>query len=153
MKWHECESAKHGVPNHVLTGTVHGLEVEEYFDTFLELETWLNEHELDDEAYFQDEGPIRLEHEARPRAWEHDSHWRDYLEAKEIELQGLRGASECGFASDGYVVDHEAARGSRGVSEARISEPLRGLTPYERTKARVYATGNKWAIENFEATH
>lgn len=26
-------------------------------------------------------------------------------------------------------------------------------TPYERTKARVYATGNKWAIENFHATH
>lgn len=24
---------------------------------------------------------------------------------------------------------------------------------YERTKARVYATGNKWAIENFHATH
>lgn len=26
-------------------------------------------------------------------------------------------------------------------------------TPYERTKAAVYATGNKWAIENYEATH
>lgn len=26
-------------------------------------------------------------------------------------------------------------------------------TPYERTRAAVYATGNKWAIENFEATH
>ncbi len=26
-------------------------------------------------------------------------------------------------------------------------------TPYERTKAQVHATGNKWAIENFEATH
>lgn len=24
---------------------------------------------------------------------------------------------------------------------------------YERTKAQVYATGNKWAIENFHATH
>ena len=24
---------------------------------------------------------------------------------------------------------------------------------YERTKAAVYATGNKWAIENFHATH
>ena len=24
---------------------------------------------------------------------------------------------------------------------------------YEREKARVYATGNKWAIENFHATH
>lgn len=27
------------------------------------------------------------------------------------------------------------------------------LTPYERTRARVYATGNRWQIENFEATH
>lgn len=26
-------------------------------------------------------------------------------------------------------------------------------TLYERTKAQVYATGNKWAIENFHATH
>ena len=26
-------------------------------------------------------------------------------------------------------------------------------TPYERTKAAVYATGNRWAIENFNATH
>ena len=27
------------------------------------------------------------------------------------------------------------------------------MSHYERTKAKVYATGNKWAIENFEATH
>ena len=26
-------------------------------------------------------------------------------------------------------------------------------TPYERTKREVEATGNKWAIENFNATH
>lgn len=26
-------------------------------------------------------------------------------------------------------------------------------SPYERTKRAVYATGNKWAIENFNATH
>ena len=30
---------------------------------------------------------------------------------------------------------------------------IRAPTPQERTKAEVYATGNKWAIENFEATH
>lgn len=33
------------------------------------------------------------------------------------------------------------------------SKPVQRLTPYERTKAQVYATGNKWAIENFHATH
>ena len=26
-------------------------------------------------------------------------------------------------------------------------------TPYERTRRAVYATGNNWAIENFNATH
>ena len=26
-------------------------------------------------------------------------------------------------------------------------------SPYERTRAAVYATGNRWAIENFNATH
>ncbi len=27
------------------------------------------------------------------------------------------------------------------------------VSAYDRTKAQVYATGNKWAIENFHATH
>ena len=26
-------------------------------------------------------------------------------------------------------------------------------SPYERTRNAVYATGNRWAIENFHATH
>ena len=30
---------------------------------------------------------------------------------------------------------------------------VRPLTPYERCRSAVYATGNKWAIENFNATH
>lgn len=29
----------------------------------------------------------------------------------------------------------------------------RPVSSYERTKSQVYATGNKWAIENFHATH
>ena len=29
----------------------------------------------------------------------------------------------------------------------------RGSTPQERTEAKVQATGNKWAMENFNATH
>ncbi|WP_283682719.1 hypothetical protein [Parablautia sp. Marseille-Q6255] len=29
----------------------------------------------------------------------------------------------------------------------------RSLSPYERTRAQVIATGNKWAMENFIATH
>ena len=46
-------------------------------------------------------------------------------------------------------------------SETRETEPQgsgressgRGQSAYERTKRAVYATGNKWAIENFHATH
>lgn len=33
-------------------------------------------------------------------------------------------------------------------NDARLNRNL-----YERRKAQVYATGNKWAIENFNATH
>lgn len=35
------------------------------------------------------------------------------------------------------------------VIPARLSK----ASHYEKTRAQVYATGNKWAIENFEATH
>lgn len=38
------------------------------------------------------------------------------------------------------------AEGTRGTSG-------RPLSPYERTRARVAATGNRWAMENFIATH
>ncbi|MCR5329606.1 MAG: hypothetical protein K6E62_00255 [Lachnospiraceae bacterium] len=34
-----------------------------------------------------------------------------------------------------------------------IMKAVHRASPYERTRAQVYATGNKWAIENFEATH
>lgn len=27
------------------------------------------------------------------------------------------------------------------------------MSPYDRTSSKVYATGNKWAKENFDATH
>lgn len=33
------------------------------------------------------------------------------------------------------------------------SDNRRRESAYDRTKAQVYATGNKWAIENFHATH
>ena len=35
--------------------------------------------------------------------------------------------------------------------EEEIYRPY--ISPYERARAAVYATGNKWAIENFNATH
>ena len=41
------------------------------------------------------------------------------------------------------------------VLKARQPEPasVRRMSPYERTRAAVYATGNKWAIENFNAVN
>ena len=39
-----------------------------------------------------------------------------------------------------------------GMREALAAIPRRE-TPAERTRRAVYATGNKWAIENFKATH
>ncbi len=40
-----------------------------------------------------------------------------------------------------------------GMMEALASIPQRREGPAERTRRAVYATENKWAIENFNATH
>lgn len=40
----------------------------------------------------------------------------------------------------------------REPEEERRQE-ARKPSPQERTRQAVYATGNKWAIENFKATH
>lgn len=40
-----------------------------------------------------------------------------------------------------------------GVREALGSVPEGRLTPQERTRIVVAASGNKWAMENFNATH
>ena len=37
--------------------------------------------------------------------------------------------------------------------EARQSRRKAKADHFERTRSKVYATGNKWAIENFNATH
>lgn len=43
--------------------------------------------------------------------------------------------------------------GCIGFSSGDDNNYSRKETAYERTKRQVYATGNKWAIENFHATH
>ena len=40
-----------------------------------------------------------------------------------------------------------------GMMEAPVYIPRRREGPVERTRRAVLATGNKWAIENFNATH
>ena len=54
----------------------------------------------------------------------------------------------------------DVAEGIENISEEEPKEEVRDnsyrtsrISPYERTKASVYATGNKWAIENWNATH
>ena len=39
------------------------------------------------------------------------------------------------------------------INEKPVQRREPYMTPYERTRAAVYATGNKWAIENFHAVH
>lgn len=39
------------------------------------------------------------------------------------------------------------------INEPRVADNLPPRRPYERTRAAVMATGNRWAIENFNATH
>lgn len=55
-----------------------------------------------------------------------------------IRKDGSRCCDECNMA---YVIP------------ARIKQFSEKTTPYEKQKAKVYATGNKWAIENFHLTH
>ena len=38
-------------------------------------------------------------------------------------------------------------------NKPRNASYIRTASHYERTRAMVYATGNKWAIENFNAVH
>lgn len=40
-----------------------------------------------------------------------------------------------------------------GMMEALAAMPRRQEGPAERTRRAVQATGNRWAIENFNATH
>lgn len=40
-----------------------------------------------------------------------------------------------------------------GMMEALASMPRRREGPAERTRRAVQATGNRWAMENFNATH
>ena len=59
-----------------------------------------------------------------------------------IEILGVREGSR-----------EEVERIARRQEGAGRTGKVQRHDPYQKTKAAVYATGNKWAIENFEATH
>lgn len=50
-------------------------------------------------------------------------------------------------ALDGYTVEKELEASIEHTTNARTA------SPFERTRSAVYATGNRWAIANFNATH
>ena len=58
------------------------------------------------------------------------------------------GFFDCMIACSGGKVYH----GPQDLDK-ESKERAQRQSAYERTKAQVYATGNRWAIENFHATH
>ena len=61
---------------------------------------------------------------------------------------------KCGGHNFDYIDGTHFARGfCHDCNEEVAIKEKAVYTPYERTRAAVYATGNKWAIENFHATH
>lgn len=64
---------------------------------------------------------------------------------KEFRLYELEKLHRANFNSYGEFADW---LDRHYTEQCRIIQ-----SPYERTRAAVYATGNKWAIENFNATH
>lgn len=59
---------------------------------------------------------------------------------------------KCEYCLNYYDCKREE-KGQTTCEEYESDRFSRPLSPYERTKRQVYATGNKWAIENFNATH
>ena len=57
--------------------------------------------------------------------------------------------------ADEIIKQIESIREDEAEVEFEVAERsyTRPLTPYERCRNAVYATGNRWAIENFNATH
>ena len=66
----------------------------------------------------------------------------------------MRTISVCGTCENVNIVYTEKGQcycSECGTPRTSVNQML--LPPYERTRATVYATGNKWAIESFNATN
>jgi len=56
--------------------------------------------------------------------------------------------------ADEIIRQIESIKGDEEEQKVEVKQGhTRPLTPYERCRNAVYATGNRWAIENFNATH
>lgn len=57
-------------------------------------------------------------------------------------------------SADEIIKQIESERTNEEEPEVDVEEShTRPMTSYERCRNAVYATGNRWAIENFHATH
>lgn len=74
--------------------------------------------------------------------YEERAEWEKTLTEKENGV-----CDDCGK----NVQDIELGDCPSGVDEDYYTPPRLNL--YERLRSSVYATGNRWAIENFHATH
>lgn len=65
------------------------------------------------------------------------------------------GKSIEGYGNNPYPVDMHPDHKCCDQCNATVVIPARltKMSHYDKVKAQVYATGNKWAIENFHATH
>lgn len=65
---------------------------------------------------------------------------------REITVCAVCGSKDIDYLGCGKCYCHEC-------KAEQNSNDIYVTSPYERTRASVYASGNKWAIENFNATH
>ena len=72
---------------------------------------------------------------------------------KEAHYDGKTSVGQWAYMCEECFVKHGLGLGTGIGQKLVIKKPEKRQTPQERTRNAVYATGNKWAIENFEATH
>ena len=72
----------------------------------------------------------------------------DSLDFHELSVWSIKEALETAYRAG------MAAASDQGKTVRAEQKPTKQLMdPHERTRAAVYATGNKWAIENFNAVN
>ena len=73
---------------------------------------------------------------------------------KEDQMRTVDVCGKCGKMNFDYIEGtHYERCFCRDCGEVTNVREKIYYSPYERTRAAVYATGNRWAIENFHATH
>lgn len=65
---------------------------------------------------------------------------------REITVCGICGSKNIDYLGHDRCYCYECGK-------ERHSEDKYVASPYERTRNAVYATGNRWVIENFNLTH